>query len=209
MTELRPGAAALALLLALAAVGCRDEAAPQDEAPKESVKAEPAADGPAVQIRRVLDTDTAVFGRFKSQRRSSDYEVWLEGQRTYTAEMSAISLEGTPADFADAFRNHQAAWAAFTGYLTSFTEDDFTAFVARDRGGEPRVKAMRQRYTELNQEISTTWSEVEMVASSFGVGKGPAFGAPPTPVGSTRKLINSPFSDPEHPQNKVHLKRRR
>lgn len=209
MTELRPGAAALALLLTLAAVGCRDETAPQDEAAKESVRAEPAADGPAVQIRRVLDADSALSDRHIRQSRSSDYETWLEGPMTYTAAMGAICLEGTPADFAEAFRSHQVAWAAFTGYLAGLTEDEFAAVNDLKRASAPQVTAIIRRMAELNREISTTWLEVEMVASTFDVGKGPALRAPPTPVGSTHKLINSPLTDPLHPQNKVHLKRRR
>jgi len=187
--DLRPGAGALAVVLTLMVTGCQNETAPQDETRQESAKAEPEADDPAVQIRRVLDADTVLSKRYLREQRSFDYRVWLENQRTYAAEMGAIRLEGTPRDFADAFRSHQAAWAAFTGYLAGLTEDEIVAIRARDRAGEPLANAIMQRSKELHGEIATTWGEVEMVAGTFGVGKGPSLRAPPTPVGSTHKLI--------------------
>ena len=189
MTELRPGAVALAFVLTLMVTGCQDEATPQDEGTQEAAQAGPAADDPAVGIRRVLDTDSALSNRYVSRRRSSDYEVWLKGQRTYAAAMGAISLEGTPVDFADAFRSHQAAWAAYTDFLTGLSEDELSVDSTRDRARKPDVEATRRKSLRLDREISTTWFEVEMVASTFGVGKGPALRAPPTPVGSTDKLI--------------------
>ncbi len=187
-------AAALLTVLCIVAIGCRDE----ERKAREAAVVELEGAAPSVRaegdhrtrVRRVLDADTA-YSRQYIQVRYPDAPRWLEGHLAYAAEMGSISLDGTPKDFSDAFHRHQEAWAAYAAYLQTVPSERLGMFLDQAVARRPENVDIVRRAAELNQEISASWVEVEMLASTVGVGKGPSTRAPPAPVGSTRKLIGS------------------
>jgi hypothetical protein len=186
--------AALLALLSVASVGCRDK----ERKAREAAVVELEGSGPGVRaegdqrtrVRRVLDADAAYSGQYV-QVRYSDATQWLEGHVAYAREMGEISLEGTPEAFSDAFRRHQEAWAAYAAHLRTVPSDRLGMFLDQAEARRPENVDLIRRSAELNQEISASWSEVEMLASTVGVGEGLSTRAPPAPVGSTRKLIGT------------------
>jgi len=183
------GFAALLFLLAPLLSGCGDD----DPRARDAVipRASPdsgAARDPVASIRRVLEADEAYSSRY-IRRRYPNAASWVEGHRTYAREMGAISLEETPTRFAEAFRRHQEAWAAFAAWLETIPPGRADMFLDRSLVALPENRAMARKAATLNQEIATTWVEVEMRASTRGIGDGPSLRSPPAPVGSTRKLM--------------------
>ena len=187
----------IAVLLAVAGVilvGCRDSERQVREAavvelPGAGAVASPAGD-PGAAVRRVLEADEEPSARYIKVR-YGDAAGWLAGHLAYAREMEAISLDGTPVDFAEAFRHHQEAWAAFAAFLEAAPKDRLGMFLDPAAARTAEDQAVLRRAAELNQAISATWTQVEMIASTLGVGEGPTLRAPPAPVGSAHRLIRS------------------
>jgi len=187
-------AAILLAVLCVAAIGCRDK---ERKAREEAVvELEGSPPGPRAEgnhrtrVRRVLDADAAYSQQY-IQVRYPDAPKWLDGQVAYAREMGAISLDGTPKDFSDAFQRHQDAWAAYVEHLLTVPAERLGMFLDETESRRPENAELIHRAKELNREISDSWVEVEMRASTVGVGKGPSTRSPPAPVGSARKLIGS------------------
>jgi len=179
----------LLLLLAPAILGCGScggDGGAEGEGPGEARPA--AAEEPAAAIRRVLEADEAFSSRW-IRRRYRNAASWVDGHVTYAREMGALPLTGTPPDFADAFRRHQEAWAAYADLLETTPPERTAAFLDRDLAARPENRELLREAAALNEDISTTWTEVEMWASTRGIGSGPSLRSPPAPVGSARRLM--------------------
>lgn len=142
----------------------------------------------AEAMRRVLEADETLSKRY-IQVRYQDPASWLEGHLKYARKMGAISLVGTPRAFSESFVRHQAAWAAYVAHLETAPSEALDAIMDPERRRRLAGNEAVRRAALLNGEISTTWTEVEMTASSRGIGDGPSLDAPPPPVGSADRLF--------------------
>ncbi len=187
-------AAALLVLVCSVLVGCRDREREEKEAAVVEIPGPVAGPGgtldPATAVRRVFEADTAFSIRY-IQVRYRNAADWLAGHLAYAREMAAISLDGTPWDFADAFRRHQDAWTAYAAHLETIPSDRIGMFLDQKVARWPENADLVRAASELNREISASWMQVEMIASTLGVGEGSSMSAPPAPVGSARKLIGT------------------
>ncbi|MFH1529906.1 MAG: hypothetical protein ABIK09_04120 [Pseudomonadota bacterium] len=186
--------AALLVLVSSAFVGCRDEERRAREAAVVELPGPVAGAGavsdPATAVRRVFEADEAFSARYVRVRHG-DAAGWLAGQVAYARALQALSLNGTPEDFAEAFRRHQAAWTAYAAYLETVPSDRIGLFLDPGQARRPENVELARTASNLNKEISASWVQVEMIASTLGIGEGPSLRAPPAPVGSARKLIRS------------------
>jgi hypothetical protein len=191
-------AAALLVLLAAAPAGCREP----DRKAKEAAVVELQGPGPERHpggshrhaVRTVLKADKALSERF-IQVRYPDPIQWRDGHLAYAREMNAISVEGTPRGFADAFRRHQAAWDTYAAFLAPIPTARLGVLLEGGAAGRPEDAALVDQARALNEDISSTWAAVETEARAAGAGRKHSRREPPAPVGSPHKLLGTRRSE--------------
>jgi hypothetical protein len=130
---------------------------PQDTPEAGAIRAILKIDDELSKSMRELDESLAKNSHQDPAAAADNLRQLAEATNQYVAAARMTDLSSCPSDFAEAYTAHLAAWAAVGAGITSLS------------GNEIGVDDWGKRASSLDDHVSKTWTQVQSIASSYGV----------------------------------------